>query len=105
MLVPAGAHYAYVELLVWMASGWVTFDDVSFSRQLSEKKYYYAGATRVAMRVDDEAPLYILGDHPSACDLWSPLRTGLGSTSVVAKGNGTLVSRMLYKPLGETRDE
>jgi RHS repeat-associated protein len=55
-------------------------------------KYYYAGATRVAMRVGATAPVYLMGDH-------------LGSTSVAVNANGVLVpgSPQLYKAWGETR--
>jgi YD repeat-containing protein len=58
-------------------------------------KYYYAGATRVAMRTgsttDPIANLsYLLGDH-------------LGSTSVTANNVGVRVGELLYKPWGENR--
>ena len=55
-------------------------------------KYYYSGATRVAMRVGANAPVYLMGDH-------------LGSTSVAVDVNGALVggSPQLYKAWGETR--
>jgi len=52
--------------------------------------YYFAGATRVAMREDGDNPNWLLGDH-------------LGSTSVVANYDGSLYSRQGYKPWGETR--
>jgi RHS repeat-associated protein len=54
------------------------------------KKYYYAGAVRVAMRVGSQAPLWLLGDH-------------LGSTSRVANNNGTPYGEKRYKAWGETR--
>jgi len=53
-------------------------------------KYYYANATRVAMREDGGDPYWLLGDH-------------LGSTSVAANFDGSLYSRQGYKPWGETR--
>jgi RHS repeat-associated protein len=53
------------------------------------KSYYYAGATRVAMR--DEGTLYfLLSDH-------------LGSTSLTVDGNGDLYAEMRYKPWGSVR--
>jgi len=52
--------------------------------------YYFAGATRVAMREDGGDPFWLLGDH-------------LGSTSVAANYDGSLYSRQGYKPWGETR--
>ena len=58
----------------------------------SEKvtKYYFAGAVRIAMREGTSDPVWLLGDH-------------LGSTSVAASSTGTLISRMGFKPWGETR--
>jgi len=53
-------------------------------------RYYFAGATRVAMREDGGDPMWLLGDH-------------LGSTSVVANYDGSLYSRQGYMPWGETR--
>jgi RHS repeat-associated protein len=65
-------------------------------------KYYFAGATRVAMRKytipQSMSVEYVLGDHPSP-----PLRTSLGSTSITTDANGTKVSEMRYKPWGEIR--
>jgi RHS repeat-associated protein len=54
------------------------------------KKYYYAGAQRIAL--NDNGTLYwLLGDH-------------LGSTSIAANGTtGALVSEQRYKPWGEQR--
>jgi RHS repeat-associated protein len=59
------------------------------------KKYYYAGSTRVAMRIgsttNPTAQLtYLLDDH-------------LGSTSVTTNSSGTKVAELRYKPLGRTR--
>ena len=53
-------------------------------------KYYYAGATRVAMRTGTADPLWLLGDH-------------LGSTSVVANYDGTIYSGQGYYAWGEKR--
>jgi len=55
-------------------------------------KYYYSGATRVAMRVGANALVYLMGDHP-------------GSTSVATDEQGAPVggSPQLYKAWGETR--
>jgi RHS repeat-associated protein len=57
-------------------------------------KYYFAGASRIAMRKYD-APIemkveYLLGDH-------------LGSTSITTDSTGAKVSEMRYKPWGEVR--
>jgi RHS repeat-associated protein len=59
---------------------------------LAGKKYYYAGATRIAMREGSNAPLWLLGDH-------------LGSTSRVANYDGSAYTNgwQLYKPWGEKR--
>jgi RHS repeat-associated protein len=53
-------------------------------------KYYYSGATRVAMRVGANAAVFLMGDH-------------LGSTSIAVNGNGTPVGTQLYYAWGETR--
>jgi hypothetical protein len=58
-------------------------------RLITIRKYYYIGATRVAMR-SNEVLRYIFGDH-------------LGSTSVIAKADGTKESERGYKPWGEQR--
>jgi RHS repeat-associated protein len=52
-------------------------------------KYYYSGASRIAMR-SSVGVRYIFGDH-------------LGSASVTADRYGSSVTRQLYKPYGETR--
>ena len=56
--------------------------------QLSGKKYYYAGAVRLAMREDSDDPLYLIGDH-------------LGSTSLVVNTSGQEVAKQSYLPYGE----
>jgi len=53
------------------------------------KKYYYAGATRVAMR-QGSSLYYLLGDH-------------LGSTSLVTDPGGVILSATRYDPWGELR--
>ncbi len=57
-------------------------------------KYYFAGATRIAMRKytipQSMSVEYLLGDH-------------LGSTSLTTDANGVKVSEMRYKPWGEVR--
>jgi len=53
-------------------------------------KYYYAGATRLAMRVGANAPSYLLGDH-------------LGSTSITADGAGNKIAEVRYLPFGGQR--
>jgi RHS repeat-associated protein len=52
-------------------------------------KYYFAGATRVAMRIGSSLR-YLLSDH-------------LGSTSIVTNSVGTVVSENRYKAWGEVR--
>jgi RHS repeat-associated protein len=52
-------------------------------------KYYYAGGVRVAMRTGGQI-YYLLSDH-------------LGSTNVTANSSGAQISKLLYKPWGETR--
>jgi len=53
------------------------------------KTYYYAGATRVAMR-EGSSVYYLLGDH-------------LGSTSLVTDPGGVILSAARYDPWGELR--
>jgi RHS repeat-associated protein len=53
-------------------------------------RYYYAGAQRVAMRLENASPVWLLGDH-------------LSSTSVAANPDGSLLSRQGYLPWGELR--
>jgi RHS repeat-associated protein len=56
----------------------------------SMRRYYYAGAQRVAIRTGSASPVWLLGDH-------------LGSTSVAANTDGSLLSRQGYLPWGELR--
>jgi len=52
-------------------------------------KYYFAGATRLAVRTNGTLS-YLLGDH-------------LGSSSVTTNANGVKTASVLYKAFGETR--
>ena len=52
-------------------------------------KYYFAGASRIAMRVNTTL-YYLLSDH-------------LGSTNIATDSSGNLVSELRYKAWGETR--
>jgi len=54
------------------------------------RKYYLAGATRIAMRTGTNAPVYFLQDH-------------LGSTSITTDASGGLISQLWYKAWGELR--
>jgi RHS repeat-associated protein len=54
-------------------------------------KYYFAGASRVAMRTGSSLR-YLLSDH-------------LGSTSIVTNGVGTVVSEMRYREASPQRSE
>ena len=54
------------------------------------RKYYYAGAQRVAMRQGTGSINFLLGDH-------------LGSTSKTADASGALLGQVLYYPFGDTR--
>ncbi len=57
----------------------------------TERKYYYAGSQRIAMRQAFDGYFFLLGDH-------------LGSTTVTASsGNGSEVGAVLYKAWGEER--
>jgi RHS repeat-associated protein len=60
------------------------------------KTYYYAGAQRVAMRVQGDP-------NPSANGVFYTLGDHLGSTSLVTDASGSKISEMRYKPWGETR--
>jgi len=58
------------------------------------KRYYYSGAVRVAMRT---------GTGNGTTGLKWLLEDHLGSRNVIANGDGSLYSRLTYKPWGETR--
>ncbi len=53
------------------------------------RKYYYAGGVRVAMRSGGQT-YHLLSDH-------------LGGTNVTANSSGAQISKLLYRPWGETR--
>ena len=53
------------------------------------RRYYYAGAVRVAMRENDTL-FYLLSDH-------------LGGTNITTDAAGNKVAEMRYKAYGETR--
>jgi RHS repeat-associated protein len=54
------------------------------------KKYYYAGATRVAMRTGPSTLNYLLGDH-------------LGSQAITTTSTGAKSAEIRYYPWGTTR--
>jgi len=54
------------------------------------KKYYYAGATRVAMRTGSSTINYLLGDH-------------LGSQAITTNSSGVKSAEVRYYPWGNTR--
>jgi hypothetical protein len=60
------------------------------------KSYYYAGSTRIAMRVEGDLTevnngvFYFAADH-------------LGSTSVTLDSDGNKIGELRYTPFGETR--
>ncbi|MBA3532769.1 MAG: RHS repeat-associated core domain-containing protein [Ardenticatenales bacterium] len=74
-----------------LTNGWVAIDDVTLSAPLSETRYYYAGAQRIAQRIESRPPVWTIGDH-------------LGSTSFSIDSANT-VSELRYKPWGATRYE
>ncbi len=57
--------------------------------QQNERKYYFAGANRIAMR-ENGVLTWLLSDH-------------LGSTTVTANANGNLLSSLRYTAFGEVR--
>ncbi|MFZ3080680.1 MAG: RHS repeat-associated core domain-containing protein [Bellilinea sp.] len=57
--------------------------------QQNERKYYFAGANRIAMR-ENGTLTWLLSDH-------------LGSTSVTANASGSLASSLRYTAFGEVR--
>jgi RHS repeat-associated protein len=91
---PANTVKLRVEVHFFMATGWVTFDDVSLtpvqSSLASFTKYYYAGSQRIARRVGTGSVEYLFGDH-------------LGSSSVVVDSNFFKTSEMRYTAWGKPR--
>jgi RHS repeat-associated protein len=65
------------------------FEFVISDTQTITKSYYYAGATRVAMR-ENGTLYFLLSDH-------------LGSTSLTVNSSGERVAELRYKPWGLTR--
>jgi RHS repeat-associated protein len=93
----AGVTHMRIKLYNYRNNGWTAFDDVSVTGgEVGITKYYYAGATRVALQrsgfATSNGVLYLFGDH-------------LGSTSLVANADGTpfTCSEQRYKPWGEQR--
>jgi len=71
-----------------LGSGQCYFEWVSSTNNM--KKYYYAGATRVAMRTGSSTINYLLGDH-------------LGSQAITTDANGSKISEVRYYPWGGDR--
>jgi len=46
---------------------------------------------------------WLATDHPSAGDLQSPFRAGLGSTAVTANETGARIAELRYKPLRQAQ--
>ena len=66
-------------------------------------KFYQAGGQRIALRVNG-AVRWLATDHPSAGDLQSPLRAGLGSTAVTLHSSGNCTTEPRPYPYAATRD-
>ena len=62
------------------------------------KKYYYAGATRVAMRTGSSTINFLLGDHSL-----TKVRDRLGSQAITTDNNGLNPKEIRYYPWGNTR--
>jgi len=56
------------------------YEQTTSGGNITITKYYLAGGQLIALRVND-AVRWLATDHPSAGDLQSPLRAGLGSTA------------------------
>ena len=70
-------------------------------------KYYYAGATRVAMRTGTSTINYLLGDHPSLPRLQKELAMfhsgqALGSQAITTNSSGMKSAEVRYYPWGNT---
>ncbi|MCG2783910.1 MAG: hypothetical protein L6461_02280 [Anaerolineae bacterium] len=92
---PAGAASVKIELQANFATGWVSFDDIVIAQAAgAATKYYFAGASRIAMRTCSgttcQAPTFLLSDH-------------LGSTSITTDATGAKTSELRYSPWGEVR--
>ena len=68
-----------LNLFHYMASGWITYDDVSVTTAPVVTKYYYFNGQRVAMRQDGVLS-YLHSDH-------------LGSTVLATDGNGAIANK------------
>ena len=62
------------------------------------KKYYYAGATRVAMRTGSSTINFLLGDHSL-----TKVRDRLGSQAITTNSSGVKSAEVRYYPWGNTR--
>lgn len=54
------------------------------------RKYYFADAVRVAMRMNSDSPVYFLQDH-------------LGSTAITTNSSGTIIAELWFKAWGDVR--
>jgi RHS repeat-associated protein len=86
---PSNAAYMRVQLLNYMNSGWVAWDDLQLTGPQVTISYYYAGGQRVAMRKNGVLR-WLAGDH-------------LGSTAVTAYADGVKGTELRYEAFGETR--
>ena len=57
---------------------------------ITQRSYYYAGSTRVAMRTGSSTINYLLGDH-------------LGSQAITTNSSGVKSAEIRYYPWGNTR--
>ena len=94
VVAPVGAVEANIRIYLYMGSGWINIDDVTFDSPLvTETVYYSIGTETVGMRQhqDGDDELYwLLGDH-------------LGSTSLSYKTDGSETLRQFYYPFGNLR--
>jgi hypothetical protein len=72
-----------------LANAHTHFDDVYVQEAVSERKYYFFGGQRVAMRRDNVV-YWLVGDH-------------LGTTSLVPGAQGTKVAESRHLPYGGER--
>jgi RHS repeat-associated protein len=91
---PANAATMKIQLWNYMNSGWVAFDDVSVSAEVTTNRYYYLGGKRLAMRTGGGSGAtglkYLLSDH-------------LGSTTMVLNSSGGMTAEVRYKAWGSDR--
>lgn len=86
---PAEAATMRVALILFQASGWVTFDDVSVTSSAEISKYYYFNGQRVAMNKNGTLT-YLHSDH-------------LGSTVVESDTAGNAIEWQEYCGYGQQR--